>query len=131
MDKRLVKPTLFVFVVWVLLDYVIHEVLLKTAYAATATTWRAEPLIGLIFLVTLVSAVVFVHIFVTFVSERGVQVGIKYGTIFAIGAGTSFAYGSYAVLNVPYSMALVWFLGTVIEGAVAGWIVGTLVPEED
>ena len=33
-------------------------------------------------------------------------------------------YGSYVVMPIPYSMALTWFLGSLVEAVVAGLIVG-------
>jgi hypothetical protein len=39
-------------------------------------------------------------------------------------------YGSYSVMPIPYHMALTWFMGTVIEAAVGGVILGAIVCEE-
>ena len=35
-------------------------------------------------------------------------------------------YGTYSVMPIPYSMALTWFLGAVVEGAAAGLLVGSV-----
>jgi len=55
---------------------------------------------------------------------------LRYGVLFGVGAGVSMGYGSYSVMPIPYHMALTWFMGTVIEAAVGGVILGAIVCEE-
>jgi hypothetical protein len=38
-------------------------------------------------------------------------------------------YGTYSVMPIPYSMALTWFLGAVVEAALAGLLVGKIIHE--
>jgi hypothetical protein len=37
------------------------------------------------------------------------------------------AYGSYAVMPIPYAMALTWFLGSVVKITIGGLILGAIV----
>ena len=39
-------------------------------------------------------------------------------------------YGSYSWLPIPYSLALVWFLGTTVEGVVGGLVAGLILRAE-
>jgi hypothetical protein len=55
---------------------------------------------------------------------------VRYGLVFGIGSGISMGYGSYSVMPLPYQIALVWFLGAVIEAVAAGWITGMIVKRE-
>ena len=129
MTKRIILATLAVFALWSALDFVIHGLILGETYKATAQIWRpmAEMKMGLIRIVTLISAVVFVCIYAGFVSNKTVCRAIQYGVLFGIGAGVSMGYGTYAVLPMPYKIALVWFLGTVVETALGGWVLGLIV----
>lgn len=131
MCKRIVLAILAVFVAWTVMDIVIHGVILGPTYQATAQIWRpmAEMKMGLIRVVTLISAAVFVSIYAKFVSEKSVKTAVKYGLLFGIGAGISMGYGTYAVLPMPYKIAMVWFIGTVCEAAVGGLITGAIVRE--
>ena len=36
-------------------------------------------------------------------------------------------YGTYSFQPIPYMMALTWFLGSLVEGILAGLIVGAIV----
>jgi len=37
-------------------------------------------------------------------------------------------YGTYSVMPIPYIMALVWFLGTLVEAVLGGLLAGLMVP---
>ena len=127
--KRLFFAIIAVFVLWVVLDYIIHSVLLRAEYQATTNLWRplAEIKNGLLTFVTLIEAFVFVSIYERFFANRGVGTGIKYGLLFGLGAGISMAYGSYAVMPIPYNMAVTWFFGTLVEMTLAGFVLGLII----
>ena len=131
MCKRKALAVLAVFVAWTAMDFVIHGLILGPTYKETAAMWRPmeEMKMGLIHVVALISAAVFVSIYAKFVTEKSVKTAVKYGLLFGIGAGVSMGYGTYAVLPMPYHIALVWFLGTVCETTVGGLITGLIVRE--
>jgi hypothetical protein len=129
MIKRVVIAVITVFVTWSVLDFVIHGLILDTAYQTTAALWRpmGEMKMGLIYITVLVSSIVFVSIYARFFAEKGISTGLIYGILFGVGAGISMGYGTYAVMPIPYKMAFVWFLGTVVEGTLGGVLVGLIV----
>lgn len=131
MGKRIVLGGLAVFVAWSVLNFVIHGVILKGAYAATASLWRpmAEMKWGVMYVAILIVAFAFAAIYGWLIAGKGSGTGLRFGLLWGIGAGVSFGYGSFAVMPIPYSMAFTWFAGTVIEGVLAGWLVGLIVKE--
>ncbi len=126
MVKRSIISVIAVFILWSVLDYVIHGVILKGPYEETAAFWRpeAEMKMGLMSLVTFVYALVFVCIFAGFFQERTIATGLKYGLLLGVAAGTGMGFGMYSVMPIPAGMAVTWFLGTLVEMAVAGTISG-------
>ena len=126
--KRTVLAIVLDFVAWEILDFVIHGVILQASYAATLELWRpeAEMKMGLMQLVLLISAIAFVFIYRLLCGEKDVMKGLKYGIWFGIAIGVGMGYGTYSVMPIPYSIALTWFLGSVLEGAAAGLIVGSV-----
>jgi hypothetical protein len=128
MKKGLIAVVV-VFVLWSALDFVIHGVILGSAYAATSQIWRPmdQMKMGLMHVVTLVCAGVFVAIYVGFVSARGIGVGLKFGLLYGLGSGIAMGYGTYSVIPIPYYMALAWFLGAMVEAGLAGLVVGWLI----
>lgn len=131
MSKKGIYATAAIFVAWSVLDWLIHGVLLASAYASTPNLWRPqeEMILWLIYFASLVGAGTFVYIYDRFFADKGVGTGVAYGIVFGIGAGISMGYGSYAVMPLPYSIALGWFLGTLVEATVAGLLVGLIVKE--
>ena len=131
MGKRIALATVVVFVAWAVLDYLIHGVILASTYAATASLWRpmAEMKMGVMYGAVLVSAFIFVFIYARMVAEKGLARAIFFGTLWGIGVGVGMGYGTYAVMPIPYSLALTWFLGTVVEGAAAGFVTGVIVKD--
>ena len=128
--KRIILGTLAVYVTWSVLDFIIHGVILGSSYEATASLWRPmdEMKMGLMYLVVLISAVMFVSIYAGFFKERTPATGLKYGLLFGIGVGAGMGYGTYSVMPIPHLMALVWFLGTIVEAAVGGILIGLIIP---
>jgi hypothetical protein len=127
--KRGILAVLAVFVAWSVLDFIIHGLILNEAYQATQSLWRpmGEMKMYLIYVSTLAMAIVFVTIYAWFFGKRGMGRALQYGILFGLGLGISMAYGSYAVLPIPYHMALVWFLGTLVETTLGGILLGLII----
>jgi len=129
--KKTILAVLAVFVSWQILDFLIHGVILSSTYQATASLWRpeAEMMMGLMMFVSLVSALCFVLVYDWFFKEKNMMTGLKYGLIFGIGVGISMGYGTYSVQPIMYLTALGWFLGTIVEGAIAGLVTGLIIKD--
>ena len=118
-----------IFVAWSVMDFVIHQLILGDDYAATANMWRPmeEMKMELMYAVVAFTAFVFVYIYSRFFADRSVHSGVMFGILFGLCTGFSMGYGTYAVQPLPHDVALTWFIGTTIEGAVAGLLVGAIV----
>lgn len=129
--KRILMATVAIFIAWSVMDFVIHGILLKPTYDATASMWRPmeEMNMPLMYLVTLVIAVCFVLIY-QMIERKSLATGIKYGLLFGIAFGVSMGLGSYSYLPIPMSLAWGWLGGTLVELLVAGVIVGMLVKSD-
>lgn len=130
--KKFLLATLAVFVLWQALDFVLHGVLLQKMYEETASLWRPmeEMKNMLMMVVTLISAGVFCYIYSEYFKKKDTNTALRYGLIYGIGVGVSFAYGSYSVLPVPYNMALYWFLGTIIESVAGAYVMSFIIKDE-
>ena len=119
---------LAVFVAWSILGYVLHGVILTSTYAATPQLWRpmSDYKLTLGYLVTILSAICFVVVYAQWITDKQLKTGLLYGLVFGIGSGVSMGYGSYAVMPIPYTLALSWFLGMVVNGVAGGAIVALI-----
>ncbi len=131
MTKRTVLAIIAVFVVWQVLDFLLHEVILMRTYETTASLWRpmAEMKIGLMRVVGLVAAVCFVCLYAWLVRPRNWATGLSYGLIYGVATGFSMGFGTYCVMPIPQSLAVTWCVGTIVETAVAGLLVGSILKE--
>ena len=127
--KRFLLAAMAVFIVWAALDFVIHGIILQSAYEATVELWRPmnEMNLGLMYLVTAATAVAFVGMYAA-VASKTVASGAWFGALFGIAAGVSMGFGTYCVMPIPLFLAFGWFLGTLAEAVVAGVIVGAIAP---
>ncbi len=126
--KRISAAVAAVFVVWSVTDILLHGVLLSSTYAATAPLWRPMPEMKgwLIHIVSLVAAGAFVKIYALLCSPRTVTRGLFFGLHWGVAAGASMGFGTYAVMPIPGRLALAWCLGTIVQCALAGLVVGTI-----
>ncbi len=128
MLKKYLLSVVLVFVLWSALDFVIHGMILSQAYQATAQLWRpfAEMKVGLLRLTTLIIAAVFVGIYAMLVNPKSLKTGLFYGLLMGLLSGISMGMGSYCFMPITVQIAVVWFLGSMIEMTLAGLCIGAI-----
>ena len=131
MGKKLLVGTLAVFVLWEVLDFLLHGVLLAGLYQQTAALMRApeEVKMTLLMVVVLISAFAFTYIYVRFIQPHNLQRGLQYGLMFGLAVGVGMGYGTYATQPIPYMLALGWFLGTLVEAVLGGLLLALIVKD--
>ncbi|MBN1447890.1 MAG: hypothetical protein JXA28_08155 [Bacteroidetes bacterium] len=129
MLKKILLSTLAVFVLWSLLDMILHYVLLAPMYEETSQLWRPmeEMKMHVTYLVGLIVSFCFSAIYGWLVHPKSMRHALLYGLIFGLGAGTSMGYGSYASMPIPYWLAFAWFLGVTVESLLGGLLLGWMV----
>ena len=133
MLKQSIWATIAIFIVWSILDFMIHGVLLKSAYRATANLWRPEDemIMSLLSVVTLVFSICFVTIYVYFIASKSLLTGVKFGFILGLATGFSMGFGTFSYMPIPLSLALSWFFANFVELTLAGVIVGLMIKAPD
>jgi hypothetical protein len=128
MAKRTILAIVGVFIAWSILDFILHGLLLRSTYEATANLWRPMDQMNmpLMYFVTLVFTVCFVLIYRLLVGEKSLVSGIKFGALFGLATGISMGFGSFSFMPIPLTLAWGWFFGSWIEAIVAGAIVGAI-----
>ena len=130
--KRAILCIVAIFIVWSIWDFVVGMVFMSAEMQATADLWRPLPemKMGLLSLITLISAIVLVSLYALFVSDKSLGTALRYSLIFGLGVGVSSGYGTYAILPVPYSMALTMFISNTVRIVLGGLIMGLIVKKE-
>lgn len=129
MLKRTIFAVVVVFITSSVLDFILHGMLLRSTYDATASLWRPmnEMKMPLMYFVTLVFTLCFVLIYRLMVGQKSLLSGVKFGVLFGLATGISMGFGSYSYMPIPLTLAWSWFFGTWIEVIAAGAIVGAII----
>ena len=129
MAKRTIWAVAAVFIAWSILDFILHGLLLRSTYEATASLWRPMDKMNmpLMYFVTLVFSACFVLIYALLVGQKSLATGIRFGALFGLATGITMGFGSYSYMPIPLTLAWSWFFGSWIEAIAAGAIVGAMV----
>jgi hypothetical protein len=129
MTKRTIWAVVAVFIAWSVLDFILHGLLLRSTYEATASLWRPMDQMNapLMYFVTFIFTVCFVLIYGLLVGKKSLVSGIRYGALFGLASGISMGFGSYCYMPIPLTLAWSWFVGSWIEAIAAGAIVGAII----
>ena len=124
--KKYLRAGAAVFVILFVGDFLVHGILLKRAYQATASLWRPMPalrqLLWTMWVLYLVNALVLPYIYAKG-HEAGkgpVGQGLRFGGAIGLLMASGMSLGTYYMIAIPASMALVWFVTGLIEFVLAG-----------
>ena len=122
MNKKFWTGFVAVFVTLAVVEAIVNMVLLSSAYQATANLWRpvAEMKIWLFYIVYAFIAFFLTLIFCKGYEGKGITEGVRFGFYVGMLMAVPMAYGTYASMPIPYSLALQWFLYGLIEYIIAG-----------
>jgi len=111
-----------VFVLLVVLGMVIHGMILGPTYATMEGMFRpeADMKMWIIFIVDAVVAFFFTLVFSKGYENKGIAEGVRYGLYIGLMFGISMGYGTYASMPIPYSLALQWFLYSIVQYIICG-----------
>ena len=128
MLKKYLLSVVLVFVLWSVLEFVIHGIILSQAYQASASLWRpmAELKVGLMHLSSFIAVAAFVGVYALLVTDKSIKTGILYGVLMGLFSGVPMALGSYSYMPITGYIAVVWFFGSVILMTLAGLCVGMI-----
>lgn len=129
--KKIIISSVVIFIVWSIIDFLIHGIYLKEAYLETAHLWRPEDEIKMILntVVVFIAATIFTCIYALLVNRKSIKTALIYGLLYGVSAGITMGYGFYAFSPIPYTMAASWFAINIIEGLAAGGILSKLLTE--
>jgi hypothetical protein len=120
--KKVLIGAVVVFVILEVLDMLIHGVILGSVYATIPNVWRPDMMdkMWVLHIVKVVVSFFFALIFSKGYEGKGIIEGVRYGLYVGLMMGVGMAYGTYAMIAIPYSLALQWFIFAVFEYIIAG-----------
>ena len=130
--KKVWIGSLAVFIVFGIISFLVNGVILKDAYISTQNLWRTDmnSLIWIYYVINAVGAFFFTFIFSKGYEKKGIMEGVRYGFYIGVWMSIGMAYGTYAMIAIPYTMALQWFIYGIIEYMVAGAVLAMVFKEK-
>lgn len=130
MNKKVWLGFIATFITLQVLEIVVNSLILGSTYEALKVVWRPDMMskTWIFSLVLLIGSFFFAFIFSKGYEHKGIIEGVRYGIYIGIWLSVGKAYATYAMIAIPYSLALQWFIYGVLEYVIAGvvlaWIFG-------
>jgi hypothetical protein len=104
------------------MSYIQDYLILASTYESLKSLWRPDmmSLMWIYHVIMLIGAFFFSFIFSKGFEGKGIAEGVRYGLYIGIWMSVGMAYGTYAMIAIPYSLALQWFIYGVISYIVCG-----------
>lgn len=110
--KKLLIAFAAAFVVSMIYNIVVHEVILSETYQELQHLWRpdmdSKMWIGMV--TGIIFVFFFVYIFVRGYENKGFMEGIRYGLVIWAFVTIPGYYGQYMIYDLPYSMVIKWVM---------------------
>lgn len=128
MKRRFWIGFVAVFITLQVLDGIVNFFILDSMYRTIAHLMRPEgemklwilPVTGLFF------SFLFTFIFSKGFEGKGLLEGTRYGLYIGLMVALPMAYGAYAMMPIPYSLALQWFIYGTLEFMIAGIVLALI-----
>lgn len=117
-------------------DFVIHSVLMKNAYEATAAVWRPmaemQSLMWTMWALYLIGAAVLPFLYMKGYEAQKPRVGrgLRFGALMGLLMASGMSLGTYFMVPIPVSMAVNWFVAGMFQYALAGIVIALIVPSK-
>ena len=124
MNKKLWVGFIAVFIVMMVLNFIIHQVLLGSLYRSPAMAGLMRPEAESMLWIHIVTAAIVSFFFTLIYAKgnegKGIGEGVRYGFYIGVLMSIPMAYDTYAEMPIPYALALQWFLYGVIQYILMG-----------
>ena len=130
--KRFWIAFVVVYILAQLTDILVHVVILGSTYESEGIKEifrnmdEMNAKMWIMYVTDLVWVFFFTYIFVKGYENKGLLEGLKYGVYIGLFIPFVFAYQSYVIYPVPYSLAFQWFLYGVIQCIIYGIVVAAI-----
>jgi hypothetical protein len=130
MNKKFWIAFIVVFIAMAILSFLTHGVILSSAYQSDAmkNIWRPdmESKMWIYYLVYLFVSFFYVLIYSKWQKGKGIIEGIQYGVYTGFLMSVPMAYSTYAMIPLPYSVAVQWLIYGLIQYIIMGILVSLI-----
>lgn len=120
--KKFFIALITIYVVGGVLNFLVHGVLLMSAYQELASIWRTDmdSYMWIQWVTALFLCFFFVYIFVRGYEGRGIMEGVRFGLVIWAFMTIPSVYSQFMVYPLPYSLILKWLFSDLVIWVVMG-----------
>jgi hypothetical protein len=120
--KKVLIGFIVVFVAMEVMSFIVDYLILGSTYQSIQNVWRPDmqSKLWIYQIIMLFGAFFFSFIFSKGYEGKGIIEGVRYGFYIGVWMSVGTAYGTYAMIAIPYSLALQWFIYGIIEYIIYG-----------
>jgi hypothetical protein len=130
MNKKFWIAFIVVFIMWNVLDFLIHGVLLASTYMAEDVMKVMRPdmmsKMWIFYVVSFIQSFFLALIYSKWQKGKGIAEGVQFGVYSGLLMATPMAYSSYAMYPLPYGLVLQWFLYGMVQFIILGIILSAI-----
>lgn len=129
--KRFILASIIVFVVYEVINYIVHMLLLSNQYMALMELWRSdmEQKMWIMYIATLIFSFLFVYIYIKGYEGKGIIEGVRYGLILGLLVNVVGMFNQYVVYPIPLGLIIQWFIYGMIQFIICGIVAAALYRE--
>lgn len=126
--KRFFAAGLATYVAVQAMEFVINNVLMKSANESLMSLWRPDMMsrMWVMYPVGVLVALLFTYIFVKGREGKGIAEGVRYGIVIWLFVSVPMSVSMWVLLPIPYIIILRWMLYGLLEMLVAGILVAVI-----
>jgi len=120
--KKVLIGFVVVFIAMIIMSYIVDSLILGSTYESLKSLWRLDmqSKMWIYYIIMVVGSFFFSFIFSKGYEGKGIMEGVRYGLYIGIWMSIGMAYGTYAMIDIPYSLALQWFIYGIIQYVIYG-----------
>lgn len=120
--KRFIFGGMVIFIIFQILDFLVHNILLMPIYASMTDVWRPDMMskMWIMYVCSFVFSFLMMFVFIKGYEARGIMEGVRFGIIIGLMTNGAGAFYQYSVYPLPFSLVIQWFLYGLAEFIIAG-----------
>ena len=120
--KKFLLAVVSVFVVFELIDFVIHSFILSDTYESLQHLWRPDMMdyMWVMYITVFIWSLFFVYIFTKGYQNRGWLEGLRYGLLIGILMLVVGMFNQWVVYPLPIGLVIQWFIFGLVQFMICG-----------
>ena len=120
--KKVLIGFVVVFIAMVVISFIVDGLIFGSTYESLKNLWRPDmqSKTWIYYTITVVGSFFFRFIFSKGYEGKGIMEGVRYGLYIGIWLSIGMAYGTYAMIAIPNSLVLQWFIYGIVKYVIYG-----------